>query len=91
MVRGELKSYGSGLEDKPEIVALSKTDLLDEAQRTEVTAALAAETGAPLFPISAPLGEGMQPLLDSILERLGDAAREQQGEDEPPEPRWSPL
>ena len=91
VVRGELESYGSGLEDKLEIVALTKTDLLDQAQRSEVTAALAAETGAPLFPISAPLGEGMEPLLDSILERLGDAAREQRGDDEPPEPRWSPL
>jgi GTP-binding protein len=91
VVRGELESYGSGLEDKPEIVALTKTDLLNNAKRTEVTQALAEETGAPLFPISAPLGEGMEPLLDTILERLGDAAREPSGGEEPPEPRWSPL
>jgi GTP-binding protein len=90
VVRGELESYGAGLEDKPEIIALTKTDLLDEEQRADITAALARETDAPLFPISAPLGEGMEPLLDSILERLGDAAKAQ-SEDEPPEAPWSPL
>ena len=30
-VRAELDAYGNGLEEKPEIVALSKVDLLDEA------------------------------------------------------------
>ena len=29
IVRGELEAYGAGLDDKPEIVALSKIDALD--------------------------------------------------------------
>jgi GTP-binding protein len=90
VVRGELESYGSGLEDKPEVIALTKADLLSEDQRAEVIAALREETGAPLFAISAPLGEGMEPLLDAVIERLGDAAREQR-EDPAAEPSWSPL
>jgi hypothetical protein len=43
-----------------------------------------------LFAISAPLGEGMEPLLDSIIERLGDAAKAQR-EEAPAESNWSPL
>jgi GTP-binding protein len=90
VVRGEIESYGSGLEDKPEVIALTKTDLLDDKQRAKVIKALGKETGAQLFAISAPLGEGMEPLLDSIIERLGDAAKHQR-DDAPVESNWSPL
>jgi GTP-binding protein len=90
VVRGEIESYGSGLEDKPEVIAMTKTDLLDDKRRAKVMKALGKETGAQLFAISAPLGEGMEPLLDSIIERLGDAAKAQR-EDAPAESNWSPL
>jgi GTP-binding protein len=89
IVRAELDSYGAGLEDKPEIIALTKADLLDDKQRTKVARALEKESGAKVFPISAPLEEGLEPLLDAIIERLGSAV------EEVPEPaeegRWSPL
>ena len=88
--RGELDSYGAGLDEKSEIIALSKADLLDEKQRAKLVKALEKETGARVFPISAPLDEGMEPLLDIVIERLGDVAREEAvaSEDESP---WSPL
>jgi GTP-binding protein len=42
-----------------------------------------------VFPISAPLEEGLDPLLDAIIERLGSSAREAK---EPADERpWSPL
>jgi GTP-binding protein len=90
VVRGELDSYGAGLADKPEVIALTKADLLDDKQRAKIVKALEKETGTRVFPISAPLEEGMEPLLDSVIERLGDAAREEElaAEDERP---WSPL
>jgi GTP-binding protein len=89
IVRGELEDYGSGLDDKPEIIALTKADLLDGKKRAKVIKALEKESGAKVFPISAPLEEGLDPLLDSIIQRLGDTAKEA---DEPAsEGHWSPL
>src|SRR6058998_1895417 len=58
IVRGELDSYGAGLDRKAEIVALSKADLLDDKQRAKALMALEKATGNPVFPIAAPLDEG---------------------------------
>jgi GTP-binding protein len=71
VVRGELDSYGAGLDAKAEIVALTKADLLDDKRRAKIVKGLDKESGAPVFPISAPIEEGLQPLLDAIIERLG--------------------
>ena len=90
IVRGELASYGAGLEDKPEVVALTKADLLDDKNRAKILKALETESGARVFPISAPLDEGMGPLLDAIIERLGEGARDEQFETADQRP-WSPL
>jgi GTPase len=90
VVRGELGSYGAGLEDKAEVIALTKADLLDDRQRSRLVKALEKETGARVYPISAPLGEGMEPLLDAIVQRLGVAAEEDRFE-AASESDWSPL
>jgi len=90
VVRGELDDYGAGLSDKPELIALTKSDLLDGKQRTKVVKALEKATGERVFPISAPLEEGLEPLLDAIIERLGthaEEAKEVASEERP----WSPL
>ncbi len=89
VVRGELDSYGAGLDGKPEIIALSKADLVDDKRRAKAAKALEKASGAKVFPVSAPLEEGLAPLLDAIIERVGSAA-------EDPEPAeagksWSPL
>ena len=89
VVRAELDSYGSGLTDKSEIIALTKTDLLDDKARSKVAKALEKASGAPVFPISAPLGEGMEPLLDAVIGRLGEAAREDSSAAD--YSAWSPL
>jgi GTP-binding protein len=90
IVRGELEDYGAGLAEKAELIALTKADLLDDKQRAKVAKALEKASGARVFPISAPLEEGLEPLLDAIIERLGSAARE--SETEPADERpWSPL
>jgi GTP-binding protein len=90
IVRGELLGYGADLADKPEIIALSKADLLDAKQRSKVVKALEKATGEPVFPISAPLDEGIQPLLDALIERLG-AATDQERATAADERSWSPL
>jgi len=90
VVRGELGGYGADLTSKPEIIALSKADLLDDKSRAKLVKKLEKATGAKVFPISAPLGEGIEPLLDAIAERLG-AAAEKQREDAAGGRPWSPL
>ncbi|CAA9509642.1 MAG: GTP-binding protein Obg [uncultured Sphingomonas sp.] len=88
VVRGELDAYGAGLEGKPEIVALSRTDLLEPDQLDELRDALADELGVAPAVISAATGAGIDALLDTIVERLGERAQEQVAD---PEKAWSPL
>jgi GTPase len=90
VVRGELETYGEGLEDKPEVIGLSRADLVDEERLRELKAEIADATGTTPFPISAPLREGLEPLLDAIIQRLGptDEAVEEVAEADRP---WSPL
>ena len=90
VVRGELDNYGAGLDEKREIIALTKADLLDDKKRAKVVKAIEKETGATVFPISAPLEEGMEQLLDAIIQRLGTET----SDDEfaaADERHWSPL
>ncbi|MEA3081363.1 MAG: GTPase, partial [Sphingomonadales bacterium] len=90
IVRGELDSYGAGLDAKPEAIALTKADLLDDKQRGNIVKALEKETGARIFPISAPLEDGLEPLLDAIIQRLGAAAEDERLE-AADQGSWSPL
>src|SRR6478609_1321762 len=50
VVRGELESYGAGLGDKNELIALTKADLLEDKKRAKLCKALEKETGARVFP-----------------------------------------
>jgi GTP-binding protein len=89
VVRGELEAYGAGLEDKPELLALSRTDLLTPAEIRKVEKKLAKAAGTAPFVISAATGDGLEPLLDAILDRIGGEVEieEEALDDEP----WSPL
>ena len=89
VVRAELDSYGSGLDDKPELIALTKADLLDDKKRGKVVKALENESGARVYPVSAPLEEGLEPLLDAIIQRLAASAEDDRLETDGRS--WSPL
>src|SRR4051794_23635356 len=52
VVRGELEGYGAGLADKPELIALTKADLVTEERLQELKRDLEAATGQTPFPIS---------------------------------------
>jgi GTPase len=90
IVRDELAAYGAGLELKPEIVALTKADMLDAKRLMKVTKAVAQAAGSNPYPVSAPLNEGVEPVLDRIVETLGTTAA-QEREDAAEEHPWSPL
>jgi GTP-binding protein len=89
IVRGELDSYGAGLAEKPEVIALSRTDLVEPKQLTRIAKALEKASGVKPFPISAPLGDGLEPVLDLLVQRLGREAKVE-AETEPAGD-WSPL
>ena len=89
VVRDELASYGAGLDLKPEVVALTKSDMLDAKRLKTVAAAVGKLSGARPHPVSAPLEDGLAPLLDAVIERLGKAAEEREEAEEGR--AWSPL
>ena len=92
-VRGEIEAYGADLEDKVEIVCLSRTDTVDEDVIAIAREELAGVGVADLLEISAIAGEGIDPLLDRIIaalpERKSKAVEEFSAESE--EGDWSPL
>jgi GTP-binding protein len=76
-VRGELEAYGQGLEDKPEIVALSKADALTpEAIAAQIKALKRVTKKTPLV-LSAHSRQGVPEVLRALFDVI-DSAREQE-------------
>ncbi|MBV9883598.1 MAG: GTPase ObgE [Sphingomonadaceae bacterium] len=87
-VRDELEAYGAGLDDKPEVIALNKCDLIDAELAAALAAELEAEARAPVFAVSGATGAGVDAVLDAVIERIGRAG-EEKGEEAGQ--AWSPL
>ena len=88
VIRGELEAYGHGLAEKPEIVALSKADALDEETRVERARQLEAAAGRKPLILSSASGEGVQEVLHRLLDVIdGEKASERAQE---PAPAWQP-
>ena len=66
----ELAEYGAGLEDKPQIVALNKGDLLDAELMADITEQLNAAGAQDVVSISGATGQGVPEVLDRILAAL---------------------
>ncbi|OOG72003.1 GTPase Obg/CgtA [Ensifer sp. M14] len=65
-VKHELIAYGGGLEDKPEIVALSQIDVLDEDELKVKAKALAKACGEQPLLLSAATSKGMTEALRAL-------------------------
>ena len=89
-VREEMAQYGAGLSDKAEIVALSRCDLVESKQLRKARQSLAKAGAAEPFLLSAPTGQGVEDVLDEIIERLGPESQASELEDGQ-ESAWSPL
>src|SRR3546814_12843582 len=61
-----LEAYGGGLEDKPEIVALSQIDILDDKELKKKAKELEKACGRPPLLISAATGKGMTEVLRAL-------------------------
>src|SRR5580765_3719843 len=59
-IRAELVAYGHGIENKPEIVALNKTDAIPKSALSRKRAALEKACGHEIFAISGVSGDGIQ-------------------------------
>ncbi len=89
IVRGELEAYGSGLTDKPEIVALTKADAMTpEAIKTQTAKLKKACKKAPLV-ISSASGQGVQEVLRALFKVIGEA-RARGEESQSKEAAWQP-
>jgi len=71
-VREELAGYGGGLAEKPEIVALNKTDAMTPQARASRLKALERACGQKVRLISGATGEGVAPLLGALAEIVGE-------------------
>jgi GTP-binding protein len=66
-VRAELEAYGGGLAEKPEIVALSKADALDDETKKKQLASLKKAAKKTPILLSAHSGEGVTEALRALL------------------------
>lgn len=79
-INRELGSFGEKLLKKPQIVAANKMDMLDEEDERYLTfKKYVEEKGYPVFPVSAPINQGVHELLAAA------AAELHRIEQEPPE------
>jgi GTP-binding protein len=75
IVRRELEAYGHGLADKPELVALSKADALDEPTLKEQAARLKRAAKKTPLVISSASGQGVQDVLRGLLAVVDQARK----------------
>lgn len=68
-INRELASYSETLAAKPQIIAANKMDMTGEDAYRRF-ADYAEERGFPVFPIAAPLHQGIGPLIDAAFQRL---------------------
>ncbi|MBB5984093.1 GTPase ObgE [Sphingobium lignivorans] len=92
IVRNELANYGEGLEEKPQLLALNKGDLLGDELMKDIAGDLKKAGAGKAFIISGATGKGVDKLLDAVIPLL-DAPKEsdEDGADEAGDRPWSPI
>jgi GTP-binding protein len=69
-IRGELKAYGHGLSDKPEILALNKIDAIPKDALAKKRASLAKISDCDVYLISGVSGEGVNDVLRAMAKMI---------------------
>jgi GTP-binding protein len=87
IVRSELDAYGAGLEDKDEIIALNKSDLIDPKLLAKRKKALEKFSGKPVFLLSGATRQGLEEILDRLVEAVGRAKAPDSARDR----TWTPV
>lgn len=91
VVREELAAYGGGLDQKPEILALSKVDLITPQALAAKKRALEQASGASVYCLSAATRAGVDAVLDKLMEIAGRAQAMKVARDQSAGQAWSPL
>ncbi len=72
-VREELASYGAGLADKPELIALNKADAMSPREVSARRAALVRASGRPVQVMSGVSGQGVPQMLRALQDAVHEA------------------
>ena len=86
-IRHEVKSYGHGLAEKPELVALTKVDTLSADERKEMAAELEKVSGQKPIMLSSITREGVDETLRAMMSQI-ESARAADGDKD--DTAWSP-
>jgi GTPase len=82
MITEELRAYGNGLAEKPEVLVLNKCDALTDEQRAEKQVDLEEASGVRVLQMSGVAGEGVEQalltLLSHVKKRRADDKHEEQ-------------
>jgi GTP-binding protein len=92
-VRKEIEAYGHGLAEKPEIVALSKTDALSKEELATAKRKLSRATGKVPLVLSSASGTGVREALSALLHIIDAGRAQEKVEEIPQEERtsWHPI
>jgi GTP-binding protein len=94
IIRGEVEAYGAGLEDKPEVVVLSKADAVPKDELSRKARALKKKTRTEPLIVSAATGEGVPQALRALVAKIKSTrVQEKQKaprETSPSSQRWRP-
>ena len=94
-IRRELKGYGQGLSEKPEIIGLNKIDALPAEEAEAKRRALRKISRRPVLLLSGASGQGVEAMLFALLEaihahRAGVPGANLAPGAPAPEPEWQP-
>jgi GTP-binding protein len=73
----ELREHSDALAGRPRIVVVSKTDLLPEAELSALIEGLSRRLEAPVYPLSAVTGFGLEPLLSEASRLVASVRAEE--------------
>ncbi len=62
--------------EKVEVIVLAKCDLLDSDMVEDLKSQIEKKTGKKVFPISAPIGEGLEALQDELIKHITKVSSE---------------
>ncbi len=94
IIEEELEIYGSGLDQKPRLIALNKIDTVDAELVRAFSKELKAAGAKQVYPISGATGAGMDKLLDAVAAHLPAATATERpagAQEEIDDSPWSPI